>query len=152
MAVQRVRATYRPAVGTAGVHNRASAMISGRGGTNGKPVWSGPAFEERTRTSTEGSRLHGCGTCGFGKLEVRRPGAQATANNVGGSTAEDRGSPKSALGEVEGGAEESGIAGSGLATRENGDPALSFAFWSERKRRTRHRCAGLEFNGKTAEC
>src|SRR2546425_1114151 len=57
--------------GQQGVPVGRSAMISGRGGTNGKPVWSGPAFEEGTRTSTEGSRPYGCGTCGFGKLEVR---------------------------------------------------------------------------------
>jgi hypothetical protein len=84
-------------------------MISGRGGTNGKPVWSGSTFEERTGTSTEGSRTYGCSTGGFRNLEIQRSGAQATANDVSCSTPEDCGSTTDALGEVEGSEDEGGL-------------------------------------------
>jgi hypothetical protein len=43
-----------------------------RGGTNGKFVWSGRAFEERTEQNAARSPTFYRRTCGFGKLNFER--------------------------------------------------------------------------------
>src|ERR1035437_335483 len=47
-------------------------MIPTRGRPNGRPVWSSPAVEERTRTNTKGSPTHRRGALSAGKYQLER--------------------------------------------------------------------------------
>jgi hypothetical protein len=103
-------------------------------GNNGKLVWSGLAFEERTEKSAAGSPTVYCRTRGVGKLKLERAAtsvrvgsqtdqscsksavgkskqsiAEGQAHHVGTSPQEDRGGTAGEVGEGEGCEEEGGL-------------------------------------------